>query len=57
LGAYKLETKYYEASEKLKLMDMTQYNLSKYINAISDPNIRDLKIVELIDIHKKMVID
>ena len=55
LKTFKLDSEHYEVSEKLQELDLLQYNMANYVNAISDSNTRDLKIKEIIEVQTKMM--
>ena len=55
LGSFKLDTKYQEASEQLKTLDLLQYGLCSDINAVSDPTQKDKLLQKIIETKTRML--
>jgi hypothetical protein len=55
LKTFKLDTEHYEVSERLQELDLLQFNMANYVNAISDQNTRDLKIKEIVEVQTEML--
>lgn len=55
LGTFKLDTKYQEASEQLKTLDLLQYGLCSDINAVSDPTQKDKLLQKIIETKTRML--
>ena len=55
LGSFTIDTKYYETSEKLQMLDLLQYSLSNDINGISNQNQRDTMLKKIIETKTQML--
>ena len=55
LATFKVDTKYQEASERLKTLDLLQYSISNDINGISDQNQRDILLKKVIETKSQMI--
>jgi len=54
-GSFKIETKYYDISERLQALDVLQYSLSNDINGISDQNQKDSMLKKIIETKIQML--
>ncbi len=55
VASFKINTKYQDASEKLKTLDLLQYGLCNDINGVSDLKQRDKLLKKIIDTKTKML--
>ena len=55
LTSFIVDTKYQEASEHLRTLDLLQYSISNDINGISDQNQRDKLLKKLIETKSQMI--